>query len=74
MTVTLASEDIKDTVDTVAKLPECTGKVAVLGYCLGALMDVPDSRALPASMPPSLITAVTPKNIWARSTDLVRPC
>jgi len=30
--------DIKDTLDTVAKLPECTGKVAVLGYCLGALM------------------------------------
>src|SRR6202034_4008401 len=30
--------DIRDTLDTVAKLPECTGKVAALGYCLGALM------------------------------------
>src|ERR1700723_2396536 len=30
--------DIKDTIDAVAVLPECTGKVAVLGYCLGALM------------------------------------
>src|ERR1700726_1975492 len=30
--------DIKDTLEAVAKLPECTGKVAVLGYCLGALM------------------------------------
>jgi carboxymethylenebutenolidase len=30
--------DIKDTLDAAAKLPECTGKVAVLGYCLGALM------------------------------------
>jgi carboxymethylenebutenolidase len=30
--------DIKDTVSAVAKLPGCTGKVAVLGYCLGALM------------------------------------
>ena len=30
--------DIKDTLDAVAKLPECTGNVAVLGYCLGALM------------------------------------
>src|SRR5689334_4867526 len=30
--------DIKDTLDAVAKLPEYTGSVAVLGYCLGALM------------------------------------
>jgi len=30
--------DIKDTADKVAKMPECTGKIAVLGYCLGALM------------------------------------
>src|ERR1700683_4314777 len=30
--------DIKDALDTVAKLPDCTGKVGVLGYCLGALM------------------------------------
>src|SRR5271156_5975824 len=30
--------DINDTLDTVAKLPECAGKIAVLGYCLGALM------------------------------------
>ena len=32
------ARDVKDTADTMAKLPECTGKVAVLGYCLGALM------------------------------------
>jgi carboxymethylenebutenolidase len=30
--------DIKDTTDSVAKMSECTGKIAVLGYCLGALM------------------------------------
>ena len=30
--------DVKDTVCAVAKLRQCTGKVAVLGYCLGALM------------------------------------
>jgi carboxymethylenebutenolidase len=32
------AQDIKDTADTVAKLSECTGKVAVLGYCIGGLM------------------------------------
>jgi carboxymethylenebutenolidase len=31
-------KDIKDTIDAVRGLPECTGKVALLGYCLGALM------------------------------------
>jgi carboxymethylenebutenolidase len=30
--------DIEDTVFAVSKLPECTGKAAVLGYCLGGLM------------------------------------
>ena len=30
--------DIEDTIDAIARLPECSGKVAVLGYCLGALM------------------------------------
>jgi carboxymethylenebutenolidase len=30
--------DVKDTLDAAAKLPDCAGKVAVLGYCLGALM------------------------------------
>jgi carboxymethylenebutenolidase len=32
------AKDVKDTLNAVAKLPECTGRVAVLGYCLGALM------------------------------------
>src|SRR6201996_2671258 len=31
-------KDIKDTVDAVRNLTECNGKVALLGYCLGALM------------------------------------
>src|ERR1700735_1206564 len=30
--------DIRDTLDAVAKLSEATGKIAVQGYCLGALM------------------------------------
>jgi len=32
------AKDVKDTANAVAKLQECTGKVAVLGYCLGGLM------------------------------------
>jgi carboxymethylenebutenolidase len=32
------ARDVRDTVNVAAKLPECAGKVAVLGYCLGALM------------------------------------
>jgi carboxymethylenebutenolidase len=32
------ARDVKDTANAVAKLPDCTGRVAVLGYCLGGLM------------------------------------
>src|ERR1700723_45386 len=32
------AKDVEDTVNAVRGLPECAGKVAVLGYCLGALM------------------------------------
>ena len=31
-------KDVRDTIDAVRNLPECNGKVALLGYCLGALM------------------------------------
>jgi carboxymethylenebutenolidase len=30
--------DVKDTASAVAKLPGCSGRVAVLGFCLGGLM------------------------------------
>jgi carboxymethylenebutenolidase len=30
--------DVKDTANSVAKLPDCSGKVAVIGFCLGGLM------------------------------------
>jgi carboxymethylenebutenolidase len=30
--------DIKDSIDAARSLPECNGRVALLGYCLGALM------------------------------------
>ncbi len=32
------ARDVKDTANSVAKLPDCSGKVAVMGFCLGALM------------------------------------
>src|ERR1700726_4209359 len=32
------AKDVKDTVNAVRNLPDCNGKVALLGYCLGALM------------------------------------
>ena len=32
------AKDVKDSANVVAKLPECIGRVAVLGYCLGGLM------------------------------------
>ena len=35
---TTGAKDVKDTINAVRSLPDCTGKVAILGYCLGALM------------------------------------
>jgi len=32
------ARDVKDAAAAAAELPDCTGKVAVLGYCLGGLM------------------------------------
>jgi carboxymethylenebutenolidase len=32
------ARDVKDTVNVMRNLKECNGKVALLGYCLGALM------------------------------------
>jgi carboxymethylenebutenolidase len=32
------AKDVKDTINVVRNLPECSSRVAVLGYCLGALM------------------------------------
>src|ERR1700731_3988464 len=32
------AKDVRDTVNAVRNLPECNGKAALLGYCLGALM------------------------------------
>src|SRR5271154_5498567 len=52
------ARDVKDTANALAKLPECTSKVAVLGFCLGGLM--------------TFLTAVTRRNIRARSTGLSR--
>jgi carboxymethylenebutenolidase len=32
------TKDVRDTINTVRGLPQCNGRVAILGYCLGALM------------------------------------
>jgi carboxymethylenebutenolidase len=32
------ARDVKDTANSLAKLPDCSGKVAVMGFCLGGLM------------------------------------
>jgi carboxymethylenebutenolidase len=32
------AKDVRDAVAAVAKLPDCTGKVGLLGYCFGGLM------------------------------------
>ena len=32
------AKDVEDTISAIRNLPECNGKVAILGYCLGALM------------------------------------
>jgi carboxymethylenebutenolidase len=32
------AKDVKDTANVVSKLPECSGQVGVMGFCLGGLM------------------------------------
>ena len=32
------AKDVKDTINAARSLPDCNGKIAILGYCLGALM------------------------------------
>ena len=34
----LGAQDVKTAARAVSNLPDCTGKVAALGYCLGGLM------------------------------------
>ena len=34
----VGAKDVKDTAKVVSKLPECSGKVGVMGFCLGGLM------------------------------------
>jgi carboxymethylenebutenolidase len=63
--------DTKNTLDAVMKLPECTGKVAVLGYCLGALMVFLTSVSHRGSTPRSPIAAAILRNIWERSMGLI---
>ena len=60
-------KDIMETVRTAVELPESTGKVALHGYCLGALMAFTVSRPPATKSTPLLLTmGVTRKNILAR--------
>ena len=62
-----------DTIGTVRNLPECDGKVAILGYCFGALMRSLTAVATTASMLQLPITAAILRSIWERSMGLPRP-
>ena len=55
------------------RVPECTGKIAVLGYCLGALMTFLTACATALTLR-SPTTVVTLRSIWARSMVSMRPC
>jgi dienelactone hydrolase len=66
--------DVKGAIGVVAKLPECTGKVAVLGYCLGALITFFFRLCATGSTRRSPISAETRRSIWAKSTVFTRRC
>ena len=57
------ARDVKETVNAVRSLPQCGGKVAVLGYCLGALMVFLTAVRCDGVDAAALITAVTLRNI-----------
>jgi len=67
------ARDVKDTAESVARLPECTGKVAVLGYCLGGLMTFLTAVRYGVDAAIAYHGGDT-ENIWARSTALARRC
>ena len=56
-------KDVKDTIDVVRHLPECNGKVALVGYCLGALMVFKTAVRSDGINARSLITAAILRNI-----------
>jgi carboxymethylenebutenolidase len=67
-------KDVKDTVDAVRKLPECNGKVALLGYCLGALMVFLTAvRCHGVDAAVAYHGGAILRNIWERSMGLMRP-
>ena len=67
------ARDVKDTADDVAKLPECVGKVAVLGYCLGGLMTFLTAVRYGVDAAVAYHGGDT-ENIWARSTAFTLRC
>ena len=67
------AKDVMATVRTAVELPGSTGKVALQGYCLGALMALSRPRALRWTLS-LLITAPTRKNTSARLAAWPPPC
>ena len=68
------AKDIMETVRTAVKLPESTGKVALQGYCLGALMAFITRPLAMRSTPPLPIMVAKRKNTSAKSAACAPPC
>ena len=66
-------KDIKDTIDAVRNLQECNGKVALLGYCLGALMVFMTAVRNDGIDAAVCITELILTNTWERSMGFMLP-
>ena len=65
-------KDIKDTIDAVRNLPGCNGKVALLGYCLGALMVFMTAVRNDGIDAAVWYHGADTENIWERSMGFMR--
>jgi dienelactone hydrolase len=67
------ARDVKDAAGVVAKVRDSTGKVAVLGYCLGGLMTFLTAARYGVDVAVAYHGGDT-RSIWARSTACKRRC